>query len=317
MKVFLSWSGELSHRVAGEFRDWLPDIIHDVKPYLSSLDMDKGTRWSTEIAGELDASAFGLVFVTRQNMNAAWMNFEAGALSKSVEKSRVVPFLFNVKPAELKGPLVQFQYASREKEDVRKILVSLNNAFGDRSLERQRLDRAFEMWWPQLDQKLEKLAGEVEIESESASQLPPTQAILEELLELVRSQNKLLSSPSELLPSDYLAKVVGAASRQDSRSVRVMIDVLNAIGSLTSIDANGASSDQLKVVISKVRGMVRVARSLSLVATTPHESPHYLIGDPRPMDEVRWRAGVASQICLEDLRFEDVEEPPSPAPSPG
>ena len=82
MKVFLSWSGDLSHRIACEFRDWLPCVLQYAKPYVSSQDIDKGARWTTDIAKELHESAYGILCITRENIEAPWINFEAGALSK-------------------------------------------------------------------------------------------------------------------------------------------------------------------------------------------------------------------------------------------
>lgn len=102
MKVFLSWSGELSHKIALELREWLPFVIQSIEPYVSSEDIDKGTRWSIDIAKELEDSSFGILCVTPQNLNAPWLNFEAGALSKAFENSFVSPFLFGLKPSDLK-----------------------------------------------------------------------------------------------------------------------------------------------------------------------------------------------------------------------
>jgi len=45
MKVFLSWSGQKSHKVALVFKNWLPIVIHDISKddiFVSSEDIDKG-----------------------------------------------------------------------------------------------------------------------------------------------------------------------------------------------------------------------------------------------------------------------------------
>lgn len=101
MKIFISWSGDTSHKVALLLRDWLPSVIQSIDPYVSSIDIDKGARWSADIAAELDNSSFGILCVTHDNIEAPWLNFEAGALGKSVEKSRVCPFLFRVKKSQI------------------------------------------------------------------------------------------------------------------------------------------------------------------------------------------------------------------------
>lgn len=61
MKLFLSWSGETSHKVALVFRDWLPSVLQYIEPYVSSEDIDKGARWSTDIAHELEDSSYGII----------------------------------------------------------------------------------------------------------------------------------------------------------------------------------------------------------------------------------------------------------------
>src|SRR4030042_1974861 len=122
MKVFLSWSGTLSHAVACVFRDWLPSVIQTAEPYVSSEDIDKGARWAADISKELESSSFGILFITKDNTDAPWINFEAGALSKTVDKSRVAPFLFGRKRSEItQGPLLQFQSTVYNRSDMTKL----------------------------------------------------------------------------------------------------------------------------------------------------------------------------------------------------
>jgi TIR domain len=189
MKVFLSWSGERSQRVAVILRDWLPQVIQVLDPYVSSEDIDKGARWSIDIAKELEASAYGIVCVTPENLDAPWINFEAGALSKALDKSRVSPLLLGLGPADVKGPLVQFQATRATEDDIWRLVVSLNNQCGAAQLEEGRLKRAFEMWWPSLEAQFAEEAKRTPGPATKSVSDP----ILEEILVLVRDQQKQVS----------------------------------------------------------------------------------------------------------------------------
>src|SRR5262249_34248306 len=82
MKVFISWSGETSQRIAHEMHRWLPLILPSVAPFITTTDIDKGARWQGEISRELDQSNYGIVCLTSDNLDSRWIAFEAGALSK-------------------------------------------------------------------------------------------------------------------------------------------------------------------------------------------------------------------------------------------
>jgi hypothetical protein len=158
MKVFISWSGDISGKVARILRDWLPHVIQSIQPYVSSEDIDKGTRWNTEISKELDTAFFGILCVTRDNINSPWLNFEAGALSRSLKSksvNRVCPFLFGISPDDLKGPLQQFQAARYDKDDIKRLIFSLNAASGKARIKEDRLDDVFNVWWPKLYEQFE------------------------------------------------------------------------------------------------------------------------------------------------------------------
>ena len=204
MKVFISWSGSTSLKVAQLLREWLPFIINSIEPYVSSEDIDKGARWSTDIAKELEDSTFGILCVTKDNLEAPWLSFEAGALSKTMEKSFVTPFLFDIKRSEVKGPILQFQSTIFDKDDIKKMVKTLNKACGEAGIPEARLDKSFDVWYPTLEaelNQLKKTATSVKTDAESKNTMH-TSDILEEILELSRDNQKLLKSPDEKLHDD-------------------------------------------------------------------------------------------------------------------
>lgn len=160
MKVFLSWSGNRSQAIAEVFNGWLPSVLQAVHPYFSPDDLSKGARWASEIAKELEVSRVALLIVTPENQEAPWLLFEAGALSKNLDCSKVCPLLFGgMEPTDIKGPLVQFQAAQFGKNEMKRVLKMINSELGESSLTNEVLESVFEMWWPKLEKQImEKLA---------------------------------------------------------------------------------------------------------------------------------------------------------------
>jgi TIR domain len=230
MKVFLSWSGELSQKIALELRDWLPYVIQSVEPYVSSEDIDKGSRWSIDIAKELEDSSFGILCVTHQNLDSSWLNFEAGALSKAFNKTNVTPFLFGLKPSDLtNSPLLQFQTTLFDKKDLLKLVFSINNANGDEKLNEQKLKITFELWYDKLKNNLDPLLKESSIKKtqKSVKENPNSNSseIVEEILELTREQFKILRNPEMILPPDYFQSIMKEKNLKNIVDIRVLSDL--------------------------------------------------------------------------------------------
>src|SRR5438045_597701 len=127
MTVFISWSGPFSKAVAELLNAWLPDVIQGVKTWLSTEDIEKGTIWSGEI-NEALATTVGVLCVTQENKNAPWLLFEAGGLSKGLTKSRVCPLLIDLQPQDLQPPLSLFNLTLPEREDIWKLVKTINAA---------------------------------------------------------------------------------------------------------------------------------------------------------------------------------------------
>lgn len=184
MKVFISWSGAHSKKFAEALRNWLPSVLQLVKPYFTPSDIEKGTRWNTEIAKELETSEVGILCVTRDNLHSDWVMFEAGALSKSLDKAHVCPLLFGIQNTDLAGPLKQFQTSEFDKEDFRKLLSVINGKLGENKLATKTLDTVFDKWWPELEVEVKKI-----LEESGDTEEEPVRSereLLEEILELSR-----------------------------------------------------------------------------------------------------------------------------------
>ncbi len=156
-------------------------MINAVEPWMSSEDIEKGSRGLYDIAAQLEDTDYGIVIVTADNFAKPWINFEAGALSRKVAESRVMPVLFRVNYADIYGPLTQFQYAETTQEDMFRLIRSINR-LTDRPLSDNVLELSFAKWWPDLEADLTAVP-------ESTDVTPPQRTetdVLSEILALVR-----------------------------------------------------------------------------------------------------------------------------------
>src|SRR5271165_4606391 len=156
MRVFASWSGESSLDAAKLIKSWLPNVIQELEVWISSQDIGKGEKWSNDLWDKLSEIEFGILMVTKENFNAPWIMFEAGALSKTV-KSRVIPILCAIDRLEISStPLGQFQNALTTKDEIWQVVESVN-ARCNSKISETRLKVTFEKWWPDFEDEYRKI----------------------------------------------------------------------------------------------------------------------------------------------------------------
>ena len=181
MKVFLSWSGDRSQALAQALREWLPLVLHYADPWLSQSDIEAGERWATKVAKELEASAFGILAITRENLSSPWILFEAGALAKSMEEGRVIPLLLDLEFKDITGPLAQFMAKKVERGGVVEVIHSINR-LAEQPVPDARLAQLQEMAWPDLEKKVSAIPKNPGV----AKHNRPQGEVLEELVASVR-----------------------------------------------------------------------------------------------------------------------------------
>ncbi|MCA1498286.1 MULTISPECIES: toll/interleukin-1 receptor domain-containing protein [unclassified Bradyrhizobium] len=223
MKLFISWSQDISRQIAQEFREWLPLVNQTIDPFMSEEDTDKGAHWSATIRRELEQSAFGIVILTPENIESTWLHFEAGAIAKSVEEGRLVPILFGLKHSDVQQPLSMFQAALYEKDDIFRVVKSMNGATGSNAREEKHLSTVFDSVWFKLDSaiqpKLQKLRSTPPRHEQKQLE---HDRILEELLLLGRQQSRLLSNPAGLVGEEILALLLRLTHEPDGTALRLV-----------------------------------------------------------------------------------------------
>jgi hypothetical protein len=281
MKVFISWSGEASRELAQTLSDWMPNVLQSAHPFMSDTDIAKGDPWSAKLAVELEATHFGVVCLTPDNKDAPWLHFEAGALSKMSTIGRVAPLLFDLTPSDIQGPLARFQHTSFGKEEIRKLLRSINSAAGDGADER--FGKALDALWNDLNGSVQAtLAKHRPVWGQKSSmsrkpELGRVEQAVEEILGLVREGHR---------PS------------QSDRVLSLFLD-----------DARQFFS-RIGVETSKTRDALSAARAhLGLVATAMSGGPELQIPINQMLDELEqqvFRIGnevSKARLSMEDLIF--------------
>lgn len=182
MSVFISWSGAKSKEMAAVIKENIGFLVSDVSVFMSDQDIEAGDRWSAKVAEELNNSNFGILCLTKENLSSAWVMFEAGALSKVVSESSVVPLLLDLDFSDLTGPLTQFQAKKTTEHDLKKLFETIRVAT-ESSTPSNNIETLWPKLWPDAEAKLDELRNQSVAERPSRNQ----GEILEELVGTVRS----------------------------------------------------------------------------------------------------------------------------------
>lgn len=212
-KVFIGWSGPRSNAVAEALVVWLPSVIQAAEPWLSK-GIEPGAAWFPEIGGKLQSAQYGVLCITPENATQPWVLFEAGALALAAGERKACPFLLDLPATALPGPLAQLQAVNADRAGAWAMVQAINTV-GDAAgrLEPARLERAFERWWPDLEESIS--AARLLAHERAVVAQPGVQEMVAEVLTIVRalqrSQSRAISEAG-FPTTSYFSVVPGEAS---------------------------------------------------------------------------------------------------------
>ncbi len=192
--VFISWSGDVSKRIALVVQDWLSTTVQASSPFVSDKDIDAGDRGIEEIGNQLDRIKTGIICLTNQNQANPWINFEAGNLSKRfADKAYVMCLLFDLEPGQVRFPLATFQNGPINEEYMARVARTVNKGLGN-PLTEAKLASMFKLTWPILAQAMEKIRGWNSQQVMGAVEPVRTpQDMFEEIVVAIREQSTILA----------------------------------------------------------------------------------------------------------------------------
>lgn len=138
-EVFLSFSGELSKKIATKLKEIIKHLEISNNVFFSDDNIKAGDNWLDEINASLKTSRVCIILFTKENINNKWLYLEYGAFS--YKKHADIPKKIEVIPAYIdfesnnwpENPLKHYQAISLIKKGVKnsiiEILIKINEVF--------------------------------------------------------------------------------------------------------------------------------------------------------------------------------------------
>lgn len=243
MKLFLSWSGIRSKKIAERLDEFLKGFLQGSEPFFSEGDIDKGTRWFDTISTQLEQTNFGIICLTKENRSSPWIHFEAGALAKNLERANLCPILFGLDHSEIEGPLSQFQLTAFNKIEIYKVCAVINSKL-EKKLDDRTFNRLFDTLWNEAEKEIKQIIDddlpELQVSGKSNKE------ILEDIWHQIR---RISYTEAQALNDKFIEQLIDALNSHISRMV-----------------SNGLASElpSLQKILSPIEHLISEVREKSI-----------------------------------------------------
>jgi hypothetical protein len=164
--------------------------------FMSEHDIDSGTRWADALAQEVKQSAFTIVCLTPENLQSAWLLYEAGALT-SQDKQRLCTLLLGgLQERDVPSPLTLYQNQTFSEVNFQKLMWDILKTVENPPTAKEFTEN-FSRLWPEIWERYQEILKQfpphrrphsvVTTFEQAVLRLPLTEALLAELGNLVEN----------------------------------------------------------------------------------------------------------------------------------
>jgi len=155
---------------------------------------------------ELESTDFGVVVLTMDNQHEQWINYEAGALGRSLKMGRVAPLLVDLTPTDVTGPLSLFQMTSLTKrDDVLHLVQNINGSLED-PMPAESVEVLFDKYWTGFEAEFAAAAAN----DGPVKTMRDSNDMLEEILSIARSLERRRPVSRDEIRADDVADEIRA-----------------------------------------------------------------------------------------------------------
>lgn len=160
-RVFISWSGQAAKAVASVLKPCLERLFPGGHFFMSDDEIEVGDRWAAVLDAELEQSDLGIICATSTSVTSPWVIFEAGALAKLKDVSRLCILLIDLPKESLPSPLHRFQCTTLTQDGVLRLVKSIERHLRIRHHHDElSLEEHFVKIWPMLNDTTRSLPPE-------------------------------------------------------------------------------------------------------------------------------------------------------------
>lgn len=306
MKIFISWSGELSKEFAKATRIWMETIFdEEIEYFMSDEDVQPGQRWLRELSNSLDDADLGLLCLTNENLFSQWIGFEAGWMAKRLGDGTVFPLLLDIDPEKVSGPLSEFQCKRADLKGMKDIGEAINKRLS-KSLKETILERrvrgAMLDFSEQLHTIIQRAKNELQLEYMTFPNISDSEQLLSEALNLVRKARSSIEvlTPAHIFALDqpngslrinetYCHELIEHLTKHDNISFREVInpEFFSGIGESKDVDSpeygerNVLDSQICREYFESLISLRRGRRNINLKETRNSIQEWLIIADRR------------------------------------